>query len=189
MINQENPETLKLLGDTLGAKDASEEKRREAEARAAELAAKLGFTSSAVNEFFKILGEQNLPDEKVPVRLIEIATHFAATRDQLAALEPDDAHAAELAAQAKAALDKGQLTDADALLERAKELEAASFREARKLKQQAQEAEDRHALNMAKMEAGQGDIALTQLRYKDAAAHFNEAVSAVPVGHDGERRT
>ncbi|MGH6934727.1 MAG: hypothetical protein ACRED2_00845, partial [Methylocella sp.] len=152
-INQENPETLKLLTKTIAAKDASEEKRREAEVKVAQLAAKLGFTSAAVTEFFKILGEQSVPDEKVPVRLIDIANHFAATRDQLAALEPDDPPAAELSRQAKDALNKGQLAEADALLNRAKESEAAALREARKLKQRAQEAEDRHALNLAKMEA------------------------------------
>jgi tetratricopeptide (TPR) repeat protein len=179
-IYQENPETLKLLAKTIADKNASEDKRREAEVKVAELSAKLGFTSQAVTEFFKILGEQAVPDEKVPTRLIDIATHFAATRDQLAALEPDDPRAAELTTQAKGALDKGQLAEADALLGRAKELEAAALREARKLKQRAQEAEDRHALNLAKMEASQGDIALTQLRYKDAAEHFRQAVAGAP---------
>jgi hypothetical protein len=131
-IYLENPDTLKLLRETIADKNASEEKRRQAEVKLVELAGKLGFTSTAVTEFFKILGEQSVPEEKVPVRLIEIATHFAATRDQLAALEPDDPHAAEMAGQAKDALDKGRLAEADALLDRAKESEAAALREARK---------------------------------------------------------
>jgi tetratricopeptide (TPR) repeat protein len=186
-INQENPETLKLLAKSLADKDVSEEKHREAEVKMAELAAKLGFTSQAVTRFFEILGEQNVPEEKAPLRLIEIATRFAATRDQLAALEPDDPHAAELAKQAKDALDKGQLAEADALLGRAMESEAAAFREAGKLKQQAQEAEDKHALNLAKMEASQGNIALTQWRYTEAAQRFAEAAAKVPAGHEDER--
>jgi hypothetical protein len=45
--------------------------------------------SAAVGEFFKILGEQAVPEEKVPARLIEVATHFAQTRDALAALALD----------------------------------------------------------------------------------------------------
>ena len=52
-INQENPETLKLLAKTLADKNASEEKRREAEVKVAELAAKFGFTSTAVTKFSK----------------------------------------------------------------------------------------------------------------------------------------
>src|SRR5215472_13160575 len=47
------------------------EHRRQAEGKAAELATKLGFTSAAVVEFFKVLGEQSVPEEKVPARLIE----------------------------------------------------------------------------------------------------------------------
>ena len=186
-INLENPEILKLLRETIADKNASEENRREAEVKVAELAAKLGFTSQVVTRFFEILGEQNVPEEKVLLRLSEIATQFAATRDQLAALEPDDPHAAELARQAKDALDKGSLTEADALLGRAEESEAAALREARKLKQRAQEAEDRHALNLAKMEASQGDIALTRLRYTDAAKRFAEAAAELPAGPEDER--
>jgi len=111
------------------------------------MATKFGFTSSAVGEFFKILGEQNVPEEKVPTRLIEIASHFAQTRDELAALEPDDPHATELAHSAKQALESGRLAEADALLDQAKEGELAALRQAHELKQKAQEAEDRHALN------------------------------------------
>src|SRR6516162_7799554 len=103
-VYQENPATLTLLAKALSDKDASEEQRRQAETNVAELATKLGFTSAAVGEFFKILGEQDVPEEKVPARLAEIATHFAQTRDELAALESDDPHAAELAHSAKTAL-------------------------------------------------------------------------------------
>jgi hypothetical protein len=65
-----------------------------------------------------------------PAKLIEIATHFAQTRQALAALEPDDPRAADLARQAKEAFDAGQLAEADTRLERAKALEAAALGEA-----------------------------------------------------------
>jgi tetratricopeptide (TPR) repeat protein len=182
-VNQENPAALALLAKALSDKDASEERRHQAEAKAAELAQKLGFTTSAVAEFFKILGEKNVPEEKIPVRLTEIATHFAQTRDELAALEPDDPHTAELARAAKTALDAGRLSEADNALGQAKEAELAAFRQARELRQKAQEAEDRHALNTAKLLAGRGNIALTQLRYADAAEQFKEAADLVPPGH------
>lgn len=48
-----------MLRETIADKNASEEKRREAEVKVAELAAKSGFTSQAVMRFFEILGEQN----------------------------------------------------------------------------------------------------------------------------------
>jgi hypothetical protein len=165
---------------------ATTEAKAKAEAQAAELAAKLGFTDAAVAEFFKVLGEKNVPKDKVPSRLIEIATHFAETRDTLSALEPDDPHAAELAQAAKQALDSGRLAEADGLLDQAKEAELAAFRQAHELKQKAQEAEDRHALNAAKLIASRGNIALTQLRYVDAAQHFQDAASLVPPEHSNE---
>jgi tetratricopeptide (TPR) repeat protein len=175
-----------MLAKALSDKDASEELRRQAEAKAAEFATKFGFTSAAVGEFFKLLGEQSVPEEKVPARLIEIATHFAQTRDELTALEPDDPHAAELARSAKEALDSGHLTEADALLDQAKEGELAALRQAREIEQKSREAGDRHALNAAKLLAGRGNIALTQLRYAEAAERFKQATKLVPPGHPDE---
>jgi tetratricopeptide (TPR) repeat protein len=128
-----------------------------------------------------------VPEDKLKDRLVEIATHFAATRDVLAALEPDDPRTSELVRQAKEALDQGRLPEADALLGRAKELEAVALGEIRKFRQRAQEAEDRRALNLAKIEAIQGDIALTQLRHADAAERFEQAAALVPAEHADER--
>jgi tetratricopeptide (TPR) repeat protein len=183
-INKQDPAVLEAMTKTFADQmAATAEARAKAEAKAAELAQKLGFTSNAVAEFFKILGEKNVPDENIPALLIEIATHFAQTRDELAALEPDDPHAAELTRSAKAALDAGRLTEADGLLDQAKEAELAAFRQAHEFKEKAQEAEDRHALNAAKLLAGRGSIALTQLRYPDAAKQFKLAASFVPPGH------
>jgi tetratricopeptide (TPR) repeat protein len=180
-VNQEDPVVLAAMTKTFADLiAASAEARAKADARAADLAAKLGFTSSAVAEFFTILGVQNVPDEKIPTRLIEIATHFAQTQNEVAALEPSDPHAADLTQQAKQALDAGQLTKADTLLEQAKDSERAALREARQFAQRALEAMDRHALNLAKMESTQGDISLTQLRYADAATHYEAAAAQAP---------
>ena len=186
-INKQDPAVLAAMTKTFADQmTATTEAKAQAEAKAAELATKLGFTSAAVGEFFKTLGEQAVPEEKVPVRLIEVATHFAQTRDALAALAPDDPHTAELARSANEALDNGRLTEADSLLERAKEGELAALRQARELRQKAQDAEDRHALNAAKLLASRGDIALTQLRYSTAAEHFKQAASLVPTGRPDE---
>jgi tetratricopeptide (TPR) repeat protein len=187
-VNQEDPVVLAAMTKTFADQmAASAEARAKADARAADLAAKLGFTSSAVAEFFTILGEQNVPDEKIPARLIEIATHFAQTQNEVAALEPSDPHAADLAGQAKQALDAGQLTKADTLLEQAKDSERAALREARQFVQRAQEAVNRHALNLAKMESTQGDTALTQLRYVDAATHYEVAAAQAPPSASADR--
>jgi hypothetical protein len=122
---------VKTFADEMAA---TNEARVQAEAKAEELATKLGFTKAAVTKFFKILGETDVPEENIPVRLGEIASHFAQTRDELAALAPDDPHSAELARSAKSALDAGRLSDADGLLDQAKEAELAAFRQARELR-------------------------------------------------------
>jgi tetratricopeptide (TPR) repeat protein len=177
-VNNQDPAVLAALTKTFTDQIAAK-----AEAKAAELAQKLGFTTSAVAKFFKILGERNVAEKKIPARLIDITTHFAQTRDELASIEPDDPHAAELARSAKDALDAGRLAGADNLLDKAKEAELAALRQARELREKSQAAEDRHALNAAKLLAGRGNIALTQLRYAHAAQQFKEASDLVPSGH------
>ena len=180
-VNKQDPTVLAAMAKTFADQmAATTEARVKAEAKAAELGQKLGFTSSAVGEFFKILGEQNLPVENIPARLIEIATHFAQTRDELAALEPDDPHAADLAHKANQAFESGHLSEADRLLDLAKDTELAAFRQAREFERKAREAMDRHALNAARLVAGQGNLALTQLRYAQAAQRFKEAANLVP---------
>jgi tetratricopeptide (TPR) repeat protein len=126
-----------------------------------------------------------VPDEKVPARLIEIAIDFTQTRDMLAGPGPDDPHAAELARSAKQAVNTGRLVEADGLLDQAKEAELAALRQARELRQKAQEAEDRHALNAATPRY-RGNIALTQLRYAEAVTRFDEATALVPPNHPDE---
>jgi tetratricopeptide (TPR) repeat protein len=182
-VNNQDPAILAAMTKTFADQmAATTDARVRAEAKATELAQKLGFTSSAVAQFFKILGEENVTEQKIPGRLIEIATHFAQTRDELASLEPDDPHTAELARAAAQALESGRLHEADLLLDQAKEAELAALRQARELVQKAQEAADRHALTAAKLLAGRGNIALTQLRYADAVTAFNQAVTLVPSG-------
>jgi tetratricopeptide (TPR) repeat protein len=160
--------------------------KAQAEANSAELATKLGFTSAAVGEFLRILGKDDVPLEKLPERLTEIAQHFAQTRDTLAAIEPDDPYIIEIVGRATEALEAGRLSEADRLLDQANGAEMVALREAQELKKRAQEAEDRHALSAAKMLAGRGDIARTQLRYKEAADRFEQAARLVPAGHAHE---
>ena len=145
-VNNQDPAVLAALTKTFTDQiAATAEAKAKAEANTAELAQKLGFTASTVAEFFKILGEQNVPQKKIPVRLIEIATHFAQTRDELASLEPDEPPAAELARSAKDLLDAGRLAEADNLLDKAQEAELPALRQARELREKAQAAENRHA--------------------------------------------
>jgi hypothetical protein len=123
-VNKLDPAVLKrmakIFADPIAA---TAEAKAEAEARAAGLASSLGFTSSAVAGFFKILGNKNALDEQIPSQLIEIATHFTNTKNEISAFGPDDARVAELAHRAKQALNEGRLAESDRLLDEAKEAE------------------------------------------------------------------
>jgi tetratricopeptide (TPR) repeat protein len=183
-INQQDPAVLMAMVKTFANEmAATTAAKAQAEARAAELATKLGFTSAAVSEFFRIVSREDVPAEKVPERLVEIAAHFAQTRDTLAALDPDDPHLVEMVGSATRALEAGRLSDADQLLDKAKDFELIALRQAQELRKRALEAEDRHALTAAKMLASRGDIARTQLHYKEAADHFGQAAVLIPPGH------
>ena len=166
---------------------AAGEARAKAEADAARLAAQLGFTTEAVVGFFRILGERAVPPEQMPTRLGEIATRYRDLTDRLATLDPDDPAAGELVDQARAAIETGRYDEADGLLERAEEVEWAAARQAEELARQAQEAADRHALKAAATRAQRGQVALTRLRYQEAAQHFATAAAGVPTGHEAER--
>jgi hypothetical protein len=76
-VNRQDPAVLEAMAKTFADQMAANtEAKALAEAKAAELATQLGFTSAALTEFFRILGEQNVPREKMPQRLIEIATKY-----------------------------------------------------------------------------------------------------------------
>jgi tetratricopeptide (TPR) repeat protein len=68
----------------------------------------------------------------------------------------------------------------DGELDKAKEILA-------KVEKIQDEALDRLALNAAQTAAQLGDVALTQLRYPEAAGDFSRAAAKVPQGHDDER--
>ena len=65
----------------------SSEARAKAEARAAELGTQLGFTREAVIGFFRIVGEQDVPLERMPTKLGEIAARHRAMLDRWSVLE------------------------------------------------------------------------------------------------------
>jgi hypothetical protein len=92
-----------------------------------------------------------------------------------------------LSRQAKQAFDFGRLAEADALLERAKELEEASLRGADMLLQRVQEAKDRHAISIAKLESTQGEIALSQLHHAEGARHYEAAASRLSPSVSNEK--
>src|SRR5262249_45791941 len=112
------------------------------------------------------LGESHIPPERLPSKLVEIAERFKTLQATALAQPGDDAKIAALKAEAQKAIETGELAKADAVL-------AEVGTELRRMR-------DRCAVNEAETSARRGDIALTRLRYREAAHHFASAAAALP---------
>jgi tetratricopeptide (TPR) repeat protein len=148
----------------------------------------LGVNENALKAFFATLGEQDVPLEQVPTKLGEIAARHRAMLDRWSVLDAGDPATAALAAEAKTAIDNGRYDEADALLVRAQEQDMAAARQAEQLARDAQQAAERRFLRAAESEGKRGDLAMTRLRYDDAAKRYAAAASMVPSTRPDERR-
>jgi len=127
---------------------------------------KLDLNLGQVRAALNIVGENNIPPERLGAKLVEIAERFKDLQT-IASAQPGDSPAiVSLKAQAQKATEAGELAKADALLA---DVEAEQRR-----------ALDHLAVNAAETSARRGHIALTRLRYAEAAKHFANAAAAFP---------
>src|SRR5947209_10502022 len=127
---------------------------------------KLDLNDRQVRAALGILGENDIPPERLAAKLVEIAERFKDLQATASAQPGDDPKIGSLKANAQKAIEAGQLVQADALLADV-------------------EMEQRHdldhlAVNAAETSARRGDLALTRLRYGEAAKHFANAAALVP---------
>jgi tetratricopeptide (TPR) repeat protein len=155
--------------------------------RIVDLSNRLGVTHNAAVTMLQIIGQEDVPVERLPRKLIEVAEQYKSAMDRVAGLDSRDPATRDLVEQAEAALKSGHLDEADQLLSRAEQDEVAAARKALGLAQQAQMAADQRLLRAAKDREVRGDIAMTRLRYRDAAQHFQEAADLVPAGYPDEK--
>jgi hypothetical protein len=134
---------------------------------------KLDLNQRQVKSALEIVGEANVPLERLAAKLVEIAEKFKELKTAAAVQPGDDAKIAALKAQAQKAIRDGELGKADEILAAIEKIQT--------------EALDRLALNAAQTTAQRGDLALTRLRYLDAAQRFAEAAAKVPQGRKDER--
>lgn len=172
-----------------GATDAAVEVARKAQQDQIEKIGKtLGMTEDAVKSLLKIVGEDpNVPEDKLAEALSKAAEDYKRLQSQVAALNPDNPAAHELVEQAKPEIDDGHFARAHELLRQATQAQVAAAQEARKLQERAQTAADAQLLGAASSTAAEGDLAMTERRYKEAAMLFAEAADYVPSGHASER--
>jgi hypothetical protein len=151
-----------------------------AEDRVRELAEQSSVSTSAIQTFLRILGEQDLPTEELPAKLAEIALQYNRARDALSSLDPDDAASKVLMDQAKAELTRGNFDGAQGHLQSLAEAEIAAAARARA-------TENVRLLAAAKAWEQRGDIALTQTHKGDVAEYFGRAASLVPASSSAEK--
>jgi tetratricopeptide (TPR) repeat protein len=153
----------------------------------ASLSSKLDVTQGAAVTMLHIIGQQDVPVEKLPQKLAEVAEQYKSAMERLAALDPQDPLTRDLVARADASFKAGRLDEADQFLSQAEQLEVAAARQAEEIARQAQEAANQRVLRAAANLEVRGNIAMTRLNYREAARHFHEAVGLVPAGHPDEK--
>jgi len=174
-----------LLAQLVAAADKleafSELERARLEEKIEQLSHEIGIRRPAVRNFLRDLGEQEVPLERLQEKLAEIADRHRELLERLAVLDPEmDPAIAALVEEARREIEAGNHDRADALLARAEEAELATARQAQELAQQAAEAADRRFLRAAERRAERGELSLTRLAYRDAAAHFKAAFELAP---------
>src|SRR2546429_4412730 len=132
----------------------------------AKLEGELDLNQRQIRAALGILGENDIPPERLAAKLVEIAGRFKALQETASAQPGDDPKIVTLKGEAQKAIDAGELAKADALLA---DVETEQRR-----------ALDRLAVNAAETSARRGEIALTRLRYAEAATHFANAAAVFP---------
>ena len=155
--------------------------------RITDISKTLGVTEDATKALLRIVGEgANIPDDKLAEALTKVAGDYKRLQAQVAALNPDNPTAKALVEQAKPEIEAGHFSRAHEILRQATQAQIAAAQEAEKLEQQAHTARDAQMLGAASSTAAEGDVALTERHYAEAAELFGQAAGYVPDGHPGE---
>ena len=122
--------------------------------------------------------------EQQPVRLVEIAEQYRRSRAQAAPAPGDAPEVARLKEAARAALDAVRLEEADDLLAQVEAEQDAALDQRQSEIQRQQRDIERQQTERAATAAQRGGIALTRLRYREAAQHFATAALRLPPGRE-----
>jgi tetratricopeptide (TPR) repeat protein len=132
----------------------------------ARLEEELELNKRQIRTALEILGENSIPPERLASKLVEIAERFKMLQASSLAQPGDDAKIATLKADAQKAIEAGDLARAGSLLT--------------EVRTEQRRMRNRYAVGEAETSARLGDIALTRLRYVEAAQHFASAAAALP---------
>ena len=147
----------------------------QANAEVERLSRRLGVTEAALEGFFRLLGEDNVPPEDLDARLRQLAVGHLALRWQLRPSDTDDPGVAQLRGDADAAVGRGDYDTAETLLRLASEQDLAAEREL------TERIEQRRA-SRAATTAALAAMAAQRFRYPEAAELYKEAADILPQG-------
>ncbi|WP_315718633.1 MULTISPECIES: tetratricopeptide repeat protein [unclassified Bradyrhizobium] len=140
----------------------------------ARLQADLDLNERQMREALRILGENDVLNEHLGAKLVAIAGHFENLRPGALPDAGDSPAIIALKLDVQKAIDAGKLARADALLE--------------DIAIEQRHNVERSAINLAGTLARRAEIALTRLRYREAAEHFASAAAVIPSGINHEDR-
>ena len=159
--------------------------------RITDISKTLGVTQDAAKRLLQIVGEDpNVPADKLADALSKVATDYKQLQVQAmatAALARDNPIAHALIEQATAEIELGHFAHAHDLLHQARQAQLAAAQKARKLREQAQAAEEAQMLGAANSTAVEAGVALTERHYAQSAELFGEAAGYAPAGHADAR--
>jgi len=124
---------------------------------------KLDLNVRQVHAALAVLGENDIPPERLAAKLVEIAQRFKDLQATASARPGDDPKMAALRIDADKAIDAGKLVEADSLLA------DVEMEQSRGL--------ERLLVDAAETSARRGDLALARLRYGEGAKYFANAAA------------
>ena len=141
------------------------------------LATELGITRVALENFFKILQQKNVPTEEYDSTLRKIAKTYKELEERLERFSSTDPAITHLKKKAKEYLKRGDFEQAESLLNKAmvQDLDAA---------RRLEEISEARMLSAASSMTEIGELKEIQLDYKEAASYYRQASKSVPKGND-----
>ena len=144
------------------------------------IAKQLGVTEQALENFFAIVDQQQVPLKDLDAKLREIAEHYKTLLSSVRALSSDDPEVTRLRNEAEMALKAGEFARAEGLLNEASAKDIAAIQALEEQQTRLQTARKQRQLSAAKAKAANGDLKNTQLAYVEAAAYYRQAVELLP---------
>ena len=144
------------------------------------IAKQLGVTELALENFFAIIDQQQVPLKDLDAKLREIAEHYKTLLSSVRALSSDDPEVTRLRNEAEMALKAGEFARAEGLLNEASAKDIAAIQALEEQQTRLQTARKQRQLSAAKAKAANGDLKNTQLAYVEAAAYYRQAVELLP---------